>query len=373
MTRLRRERDVSPRDVSVVVQGPVAGTSADPARARVTLHCLESVRRQLPGAEVILSTWRGADVAGLPFDRLVESEDPGPMRCDAWPATRSPAPMAYNANRQIVGARAGLDAATRTYAIRMRADLQLTGTGFLDHVGRYPARAPDWRVLRERVVIPNWWSRNPRGPGHRAFHPSDWFHFGLREDVTALWNVPLTDAEMPRWYATRPQPPDHGEPHVQYRYTVEQYTWLAFLRQHGDVPLEHAGDARPAIVALSELVLANNLVVGEMGSLGLKFLKYTNASAYWGDLYTQGDWQRLYRDYCDPSFACAPDPARTLKRVYNATLGPLHRVLTAPRDSPLVRGMSEAWETRHPTSFGAVKRSYVATLRAVDRAPWRRA
>ncbi|GJG88438.1 hypothetical protein tb265_36190 [Gemmatimonadetes bacterium T265] len=334
---------------------------------------LESVRRHLPGAELVLSTWRGADVTGLPFDVLVESDDPGGLRCDGWPDTRSPAPLPYNANRQIVSSRNGLRAASRPYAMKLRSDMMLTGTGFLDYVGRYPARSPEWRVLRERVIVPNWWSQNPRGRSRKPFHPSDWFHFGRREDVLDVWDVPLADERMSLWYATRPHPPEYRDTHVSYRYTVEQYTWLAFLRKYGDVALEHAFDARAEMLSLSELTLANNLVVVDVAALGLRFLKYRNARAYWGSLYTHGEWQELYRLYCDPGYVCPPDPVRWRKELYARWVEPWHRVLTEPRSAAVVRRASTAWEARAPRSFRATRAAYLSGLSALSRAPWRRA
>lgn len=358
MTR-RVAEHADPENISVIVQGPIAGRPADPHARRLTLRGIESVRRHLPGAEIVVSTWKGADVTDLPFDRVVESDDPGGMRCDDWPNTRSAFATPYNANRQIVSTREGVRAATRPYAMKLRSDMMLTGTGFLDYFGRYPARNAEWRILRERVVAPNWFSRDPRGASHLAFHPSDWFHFGRTEDLMDLWDSPLTDAEMPLWFKSRPMPPEYGETHLYYRYTVEQYTWLAFLRKHGEVPFEHKLDANPRAVALSELALVNNLVIADIGDLGLRFLKYKSSLVSWGTLYTHGEWQRLYRQYCDPAFRPARDGADARKAAYNAVVAPVHTLLMSPRQSALGRAVSTAWETRHPRSFRAAKRLYV--------------
>ena len=359
--------------ISVVVQGPVAGVPSAPPRARQTLRALCSVRRHLPGAELILSTWRGSDVSGLPFDRLVESDDPGGMRCDDWPNTRCATPMPYNANRQIVSSQAGLRAATRPFAMKLRSDMALTGRGFLRYIGRYPERAADWRVLGERVIVPNWWSRNPRATHGMPHHPSDWFQFGRLQDVRALWEVPLIDAELPMWYASRPRPAAYRDTHLHYRYTVEQYTWLAFLRQHGEVPLDHRYDATPSTIALTELTIANNLVVADLAALDVRFLKYRASVADWGTLYTHGEWQQLYRAYCDPAFVPALDVTTPRKRAYNALVAPVHTVLRSPRSSPVGRDLSAAWEERYPRSFHALKRAYLSGWSVLGRAPWRRA
>lgn len=54
---------VSKHDISVVVQGAI-----DP---HLTPMCLQSIRKHLPGAEIILSTWQNSRVDGLNYDKLV--------------------------------------------------------------------------------------------------------------------------------------------------------------------------------------------------------------------------------------------------------------------------------------------------------------
>ena len=354
-------------DISVVVQGPVVGKPGDAYEQRLTRRCLDSVRAHLPSAEIVLSTWAGADVSDLPFDRLVESEDPGGMRCDPFPNTRWSTPTPYNANRQVVSTRNGLREATRPVAMKLRGDMVLTGTGFLRYFLRYPKRADGWRILRDRVVIPDWFTRNPRGPRKQPHHPSDWFHFGWREDLLDMWDTPLTDAAMPLWYETHPRPPELTDTWLLYRYTVEQCVWLGFLRKHGEVDFDHKLDARPHVVKESELIFANNLVVASMAELDLRFLKYGSSRVDWGTLYTHGDWQRLYRDYCDPTFRPGFDAAHWRKAAYNHLVAPTHRFLSSPRDTALARAVSTHWEEAFPRSFRAAKRAYVSAFVTLGR------
>ena len=101
------------KDISVVVQGPIH------TQDNLTKRVLESVRTHLPDAELILSTWKGSQIDGLDCDVLLLNDDPGAIN-------------GYNVNRQIVSTRNGLQKATRTYAVKLRTDMQLTGTGFID-------------------------------------------------------------------------------------------------------------------------------------------------------------------------------------------------------------------------------------------------
>jgi hypothetical protein len=66
-----------------------------------------------------------------------------------------------NVNRQIVSTRNGLQKATRTYAVKLRTDTQLTGTGFIDAFDKYPERREDFKVFEHKIVIPTLYTRNP--------------------------------------------------------------------------------------------------------------------------------------------------------------------------------------------------------------------
>ena len=51
------------RDISVVVQGAVS--------KEYTTKCLKSIRRNLPGSQIVLSTWEDSDTSGLDYDKLI--------------------------------------------------------------------------------------------------------------------------------------------------------------------------------------------------------------------------------------------------------------------------------------------------------------
>jgi len=337
---------IKPHEISVVVQGPITGRPDEPYEKRLTYRCLESVREHLPGAEIVLSTWKNSDLSGLSYDVLIESDDPGALPCDMeekgrrvlfnakhhiavataglLAATdnsgdvkfaRSRRRYLYNANRQITCTRAGLLAASKPYAMKLRSDMLLTGTGFLKFFGKYKARNPAWKILKDRVVTNTYYARNPHGKYQYPFHPSDWFHFGWREDVLNIWDIPLTpEPETSRWHDTRPHPLNDHE-HFAYRYTVEQYIWLSFLRKHGEVLFDHKTDLSNDSINISELTIANNLVLVEMTQLQVRFMKYPQTTHNWIESYTYGDWQRLYKKYCDSNFHCWPNLMPLRKRV----------------------------------------------------------
>ena len=166
-------------DISVVVQGPIIGSPEDPYNKRLTYQCIESIRRHLPGAEIILSTWRGSSVKSLSHDILIENEDPG-------------ATIYYyrlklynNINRQIVSTKSGLQHSTKKFAMKIRSDMILHGNDFLKYFKKYTKRSDEWKILQERVLICTIFSKNPKRIFPFPLHPSDWFFFS--EDIKVFW------------------------------------------------------------------------------------------------------------------------------------------------------------------------------------------
>lgn len=68
---------INSQDITVVVQGPIIGKPDDSFEEKHTQICLQSIRKYLPKAEIVLSTWEGSDVRGLDYDVLIENKDPG--------------------------------------------------------------------------------------------------------------------------------------------------------------------------------------------------------------------------------------------------------------------------------------------------------
>ncbi|MCE9608451.1 MAG: WavE lipopolysaccharide synthesis family protein [Planctomycetia bacterium] len=288
---------ISSSEISVVVQGAVAGRPSDPPAKRFTDRCLRSVRRHLPEAQIILSTWKGADVTGLSFDRLVLSDDPGAVPLDA---RRTP----NNINRQIVSTGAGMRIVERPYAVKLRTDFELLGDRFLHYFGKFNAYGGDDRIFRERVVASTVFSINPRRFAPMPFHPSDWFFFGRSEDLRNLWDIPLApEPETSNWCGLedRARVPFLGGRTA--RYAPEQTMWLGLLRKHGDVACRHMTDVADGAIEATERTIANNLVLASPNQLGLKYLKGRRGSLWDFEsiaVYTHCEWRRLYRRYCDP-------------------------------------------------------------------------
>ena len=291
------------RDITVVVQGPVQ-TWLDRAQDEgITRKCLQSVRRYLPGSPIVLSTWEGQDLDGLEFDELVISDDPG-SNIIGYEADGEP--MLENTNRQIVSTVAGLRKVGTGYAVKLRADNFLTGTGFLQLQQRFSQRADGMRLTAERVVVNNTFTRKYAKGYPVVFHTCDFFYFGLASDVLDMWDLGLL-SDFPYDSSRAGRRQYHGAPAPGI--DVMQDLCVRFLNKHLSPPIElrNLHDRAGELAEQCRLFYANNLVIAAPEDIGLGM-----PSKFSGDARVAKrssritflqfvEWQRLYRRYCDPS------------------------------------------------------------------------
>lgn len=280
-------------NLSVIIQGKIFGTPADPREKQLTLQCIESVRKSLPNAEIIISTWTGSDVSHLPYDKVVFSDDPGATAYHIHDPT-----FFNNNNRQIVSTYNGLKAASGKYAIKMRGDHTLTGVGFVKYLQEFP-RSDTYRFFKQRVVTLTHFSRNPRRIP-QLIHPSDIFQVGLLEDLLALWSIP----QQPEPQTTRAFPLEKRiinnsleNSFYRMKFGSEQYIWYAYCKKNGlDMELKHFGDIPVDKIVKSDMSIINNFVIVEPEKINVvmpeRFVMYP-----FDDLYTHREWLILSRKY----------------------------------------------------------------------------
>lgn len=287
-------------NITVVVQGPVQTLKGRTQEAGITHKCLSSVRQHLPGAIIILSTWPEQQLSGLDYDQLVISEDPGSNIRSFHSDGR---PQHYNNNRQIVSTLAGLKQVKTPYAIKLRSDNYLIGNQFVRMQQRYPKRCDSHRLFRERVVVSNVFTRKYAKGFRVAFHLSDFFYFGLTEDLLAIWDLELLKD------VTTDEAADAKNASRGLLIDCTQMFWLKTLKKFDpSIRLDGLLDNAPETLEKSDIYYANNLIIAEPDALGLslgekfsgnaRIARQKGKCAQWQHF----EWQDLYRKYCQPSF-----------------------------------------------------------------------
>jgi hypothetical protein len=250
---------VHPRDVSVVVQGPVAAE---------TPAVLASVRALVPEAELVLSTWQGASTTGLDVDVLLHSVDPGST--EYWQGND----RRVNTNRMIRSTRAGVEAATRPWVLKLRQDTPVLSRAFLSWADHPAPRTDELRVFGQRVLTTSIASRGAARNPSFLFHPSDCVHFGRAEDLRHLWGADEVDEVANATYWTRGpgsapgHPLNPGSPGPAL--WNEQTLWLSALRRAGhDITYPYYGHLSEGLTRMSDVSLVNNFLVLEPWQMGV--------------------------------------------------------------------------------------------------------
>lgn len=287
---------IDSKDISVIIQGPVYKKTD--FSNKCTKEVVESIRELLPNAEIILSTWEESDVDDLKVDKVVFSKDPGNWNTDYGIVMENGSSLnSMNINRQIVSTVAGLQKATRKYAIKTRTDIILTKTDFLTDFLLYnnPSNKMYKDVLRHRVIAMS--ATNPRLNVPQPFFICDFFFFGFTEDLIKVWEIPLIDEKSQK---KRP-----GTDNIGYyeNYGAEQFLWLGFLRKYQNVECKNCQDISNNAIERSEISFASYAILMPAQTLGLYSLKigkggYLAKASNTGQ-YTYDDWKELYNRYCN--------------------------------------------------------------------------
>lgn len=251
---------IKPGEISVVVQGDIDRDA--------TPKCLKSIRRFLPGAEVILSTWEGRSCEGLDYDILVLNGDPGPSDL----IRQYPFEQINNCNRQIVSTKNGINKSSRKYVLKIRTDMLLSGRGFLDYYEISGATTTKESIFAQRIMVCANLSH------FNVFVMCDWWTFGLKQDSLLLWDIPLYPDKKGEEYFLKHEN-EKKKPlgkDVVCRFFPEIWIPYQCLRKFSPLVIEHAFVRSRKIMSKASKFLKDNFVTIEYSFSDLRLLKYEN-------------------------------------------------------------------------------------------------
>ncbi|MFN4003715.1 MAG: WavE lipopolysaccharide synthesis family protein [Hylemonella sp.] len=236
------------KDLTFVVQGKIQPN---------TKNCLASIRHFYPDSTIILSTWKGEPLAGLECDLALENDDPGAFEISAS--------TYYNLNRQIISTHNGLKTVKTQFAVKMRTDTQILDTK-IPILLENPTPA---QLFQNKIIALNLFFRNPR-KFPLLFHIGDIFQVGKTDDLLSLWDIPLaSELEIMHW-RTGHFDIFNDMRSWKFRYTPEQYIFIAFLAKHQiDASLQYCCEMDWQKASLSESLIAKNFRICTVEELGI--------------------------------------------------------------------------------------------------------
>ena len=303
---------IDSKEISVIVQGAVDSC--------YTLQCLNSIRKYLPGAEIILSTWEGSDVSNLKPDKLLLNKDPGGILCN--PLTG----VFNNCNRQLISTRKALLNVKRKYCLKLRSDLIIKNTSFLKYWDKFCVRNEKYSLFNHRVICSSIYSReysNVTG-FYLPFHPSDFWFFGLSEDIKNYFlDCPLqTEAEGALWCHKYPSRIPY--PLYLWRYSPEQWFCVNWVKKYyPDLQFDDFSDWSYENIKLSNNILYNNFIIlgaKQSGIISLKHIDAENCNTNIHHVITYDIYLEKYKQYCDLNYNIVREKSKNTTNVFKCCL-----------------------------------------------------
>ena len=291
-------------NISFIMQGAIVND--------ITKDSLESLRKNFPGAEIILSTYDNADaIPSELYDKLIINEDPGYFYMYEKPKLSG----INNVNRQIVSTLSGLKAASKKYAFKIRTDFILTGHNFVNYYNKFPKSDADYKIFKHKLIACTYFTRDPKGVRYKMpFHPSDIAFFGLREDLLNLFDIPLVPINKVTHIA--------GDK-IAASYVPEQYIFISFLKKNNkDVKLDNSWQLNDKLILDTEKYFASNFIFISWNEFNLipseKFyMAIGSVLLKYFAVITHIEWQKLYKKHVDPSIVIpAKDKERKRLNLY---------------------------------------------------------
>lgn len=284
---------IKSEDISVVVQGAID--------KKETKKCLKSIRKYLPKAEIILSTWKDSNIYGLEYDVLVESEDPGAIIHDFVYGVYN------NTNRQLFSTQEGIKVAKNKYILKLRTDFFLKGNNFLNYWNKFPKSDERFKCFNHRVIVSSVYSREVSdvNSSFLPFHPSDFFFFGEAQDIRNYFlNTSLLSNED---LAAYPYKYEHKKPYITptMRYSPEQYLCISYFKQFHKFEFDDWTDWNKENVELSGNLLFNNFIFLGTEESEIFSNKHSMAMEHKGEiagLITYKQFIAKYTKLCDANF-----------------------------------------------------------------------
>ena len=304
------------KDITFVLQGAID--------KKHTPRCIDAIKTLFPQSVILLSTWEGTDTSNYQCDKIILSKDPGGFK-DKIHYT-----FVNNLLRQLVSTQAALQQVETKYTVKMRTDILFRNKNFLKFFDKFDKYEPEYKIFDKRIVTLSFFSKRFLTSVDCSFRIeptpyqiSDWFAFGLTEDIKKLYMIKLPEEPKTTEYFYKYSGTkfDKNAIWCSHQYSPEQYiVYNAFKQQKNDIkPFENYLDYNNDNIDESEHLVINNFTIispKELGIVCLKERTNNNIDFYrrwcehpltmpffvWNGLYRRFVFEKLYKEFCDKNY-----------------------------------------------------------------------
>lgn len=245
---------IASEDIDVLIQGRTNKEYTD--------RCIASVRKFLPKARILISTWVGEYLDEKNVDEILYSEDPG-----GYPDPRLEG-YTNNALRIVKSTKAGLGLLRREWTLKIRSDIIFKSVNFINYIDKFPTRDKDYSFLEKRVIVSSQFTKEYIYWNGRVqptpFHVSDWLEFGLTEDIKRLNSISEPEEPMESLYYLFNEKDQFKEDllRASHRYAPEQFVFFNACKKYfPNVNFNNYLDYNIKNIAASAKIILNNLIV----------------------------------------------------------------------------------------------------------------
>lgn len=304
---------IKSEDISVIIQGAID--------RELTQKCLKSIRKKFPNAKIILSTWEESNVENLDYDTLLLNTDPSGFKDKNVNFTN-------NLLRQLVSTQNALKVVDTKYTIKMRTDIIFENNNFLKFWNKFSKRDDNYNIYKHKIISSSFFFKrflcDKKGLSVMPvpFHISDWFQFGLSEDIKKLYNIELPkEPEQAEFLFNNPYKGFNVNLlQASHQYAPEQYIAYNSYKKHikhTPVSFQNYMDFNSNNIEESEKFIINNFIILSPKEIGFMCLKeQTNNDKYkiwcknplsvpyllWNGLYRPYVYRILYKKHCDKRY-----------------------------------------------------------------------
>lgn len=257
-------------DITVVIQGAVD---------KKTFYLIKSIREYLPGASIILSTWKGTDIEGIDVDTIILNDDPGSEFGDKNCLIRN------NVNRQIVSTREGIKQVKTLYTLKLRSDLLLLDNSFIKYFDLISDREDKYCIFDKKIVVSELYSTKyfeyqidgKKYSMPLLFHPSDWFLFGLTNDIKTIYDNAVLMNKNEFRYSNFRNSELSKKNNYQWvsRYACEQQIFIGVVKaKFPELRFDDLTDISDENEKMSGNIMKNNFTYLDMSRSGILNQKY---------------------------------------------------------------------------------------------------
>lgn len=255
---------ITSKTIAVVVCGPIKNE---------TKLCLESIKKVLPSAHIVLSTWAGSDIENLCYNNVIINEDPGAtlqnLLVDGTKIEQRP----HNINRLILSTQAGVNYVKDhlphiQYILKVRTDMWIDHLNFLKYFDKFPKAEEKYKLFKKKIIAYPTYSLKQeihlqtKLRQKVLFNVSDFAYFGLKEDLVELFSIPLAkEPEFTKYFEfNKKDIPDIFEENRTWRMPPEQYITSCNAKKILNFKFEHYLDITSENSIISLKFMSNNFI-----------------------------------------------------------------------------------------------------------------